>query len=343
MRLEEKDKDLLEPLVKLSAQIGSDPMLIQASGGNTSEKIDSTLWVKASGLKLMDAQKKWMFVPVRLPETQEAIASGDGDDISRYVQGETGLRPSIETTLHALLPHRVVLHVHSVHTICHVVQTDGKSKVSKCLEGLRWTWITYHRPGLPLTQAVFDAIPEEPDILILQNHGLVVGGKDVHAAQRLLETVEKRLFIAPRSVPEVKMNELSPFLEAGFRLPKDPVIHGLATDAACHTAIKGGVPYPDHVIFLPPIPLIVASYQEYKNARENFKNRFDMEAPAILVPGVGVVVRDDITFSAEEMLRAQANVFLRVPPESRIRYLSDSDVASLLNWEAEKFRRSLNN
>ena len=33
----------------LSARMGSDPMLVQASNGNTSIKFDGILWIKASG------------------------------------------------------------------------------------------------------------------------------------------------------------------------------------------------------------------------------------------------------------------------------------------------------
>ena len=39
-------------LRELSARIGSDPLLTQASTGNSSMKLDGVLWIKASG--------KWM-------------------------------------------------------------------------------------------------------------------------------------------------------------------------------------------------------------------------------------------------------------------------------------------
>ena len=39
----------LDPLVRLSARLGRDPLLVQASSGNTSIKLDGVLWIKASG------------------------------------------------------------------------------------------------------------------------------------------------------------------------------------------------------------------------------------------------------------------------------------------------------
>lgn len=331
----------LTPLVQTSALIGKDPMLIQGSGGNTSQKIDGVLWVKASGHMLMNAEKNWMFVPVDLKGVRDAIDSGHGDDLATHVVEATHLRPSIETTLHALLPHPVVLHAHAVHTIAWAVQVSGKEKMAPLLEGLRWAWIPYCRPGLPLTEAVCKAMSEKPDILVLQNHGLVVGGASINEAMNRLEEIDKRFFMKPRSLPKVDSTKLKPFLEAGFRLPKHTIIHGLATDPACLAAAQQGVPYPDHVVFLPPEPLIAHSYEKYTQVCDAFQKRFDKAAPAVLIPGVGVVVRDTITFGAEEMLRAQAEIFLRVPVEAEVNYLSNTDVAALLNWDAEKFRQNL--
>jgi len=39
----------LAPLVQLSARVGRDPLLVQASSGNTSMKLDGVLWIKALG------------------------------------------------------------------------------------------------------------------------------------------------------------------------------------------------------------------------------------------------------------------------------------------------------
>ena len=39
----------LDRLRKLSARVGSDPLLVQAAGGNTSLKDKGVMWIKASG------------------------------------------------------------------------------------------------------------------------------------------------------------------------------------------------------------------------------------------------------------------------------------------------------
>ena len=35
------------------------------------------------------------------------------------------LKPSIETSLHALMPHKYVVHTHSVNAIANIVEKDG--------------------------------------------------------------------------------------------------------------------------------------------------------------------------------------------------------------------------
>ena len=106
-------------LRELSARIGSDPLLTQASTGNSSIKLDDILWIKASG--------KWM---------ADAIREGHPDRGSRGCQGTSeaeGPDPtdraalrgaSIETAMAAILPHRVALHIHCVNTIARLGGTS---------------------------------------------------------------------------------------------------------------------------------------------------------------------------------------------------------------------------
>ena len=184
---------MLEKISKLSAKIGKNLTLIQGSGGNTSIKENEKMCVKASGKWLADAEKENIFVSVNDSAIREAIKSGDNDPVSQYVHKEQNLRPSIETTLHALLMHKVVLHVHSVNVIAWAVRKDGKEQLRNRLHGLKWAWVDYKQPGLSLTNAVAKVIKNHPDILILANHGLVVGASSCEEAEKLLYEIELRL------------------------------------------------------------------------------------------------------------------------------------------------------
>src|ERR1019366_1443443 len=108
----------ISELVSLSAQIGRDPLLVQASSGNTSIKLDGTLWIKASGKWLAHATKEETLVPVVLAELRENLRAAnvfnEFSGTGAWINGNY-LRASIETAMHAILPHRVVIHVHSVN------------------------------------------------------------------------------------------------------------------------------------------------------------------------------------------------------------------------------------
>jgi hypothetical protein len=121
-------------LLEFSARIGSNASLVQGPGGNTSLKRDGVLWIKASGAWLSQARERPIMVPVRLPALLAALDENDsaGESASGFVIADLnreGLRPSIETTMHAVLPHRVVLHVHCVETIAWAVQADAREKL----------------------------------------------------------------------------------------------------------------------------------------------------------------------------------------------------------------------
>src|SRR5579864_8312818 len=158
-------KDQLEQLKELSARIGCDPLLTQASTGNTSIKLNGTLWIKASGRWLADAELRYILVPLDLNETRSYIKRKI--DPSRVYE-----EASVETAMHAVLPHRVVMHVHSVNTIAWAVRKDAALQLQRQLDGLRWQWISYVASGLPLSEAIERALFARPDtdVFVLGNH-----------------------------------------------------------------------------------------------------------------------------------------------------------------------------
>ena len=186
--------DQLAALARVSAELGRNRLLVQAAGGNTSIKIDDVLWVKASGRWLAKAQDEPVFVAVDMPRLMRGLAANDPgcetcDAFVRPDLSAAGLRPSVETTLHAGLPQRFVLHVHCVETISQAILIDAPERLKPLLDGLNWRWVPYIRPGLPL----FRSLAPGADVYILQNHGLVVAADDLDAAVGLIETVGRRL------------------------------------------------------------------------------------------------------------------------------------------------------
>ena len=325
-------------LLAHSARIGADPALVQGAGGNTSLKRDGVLWVKASGTWLRDAERRAIMVPVRMAPLLTALASDDprAETARDFVVAEDnpgGLRPSIETTMHAVLPHRVVVHVHCVETIAWALREDAAAALAAPLAGLPWAFVPYVRPGPPLTRAIRERLAPETDILVLGNHGLVVGAADPAAAVALVAMVAARLRLPPRAAPPADAPALARLAAGGAYIPAPPAVHAIATDPAALDVARRGSFYPDHVIFLGPSIRVVAPDQPLPAG--------DEAPPMLVVPGKGVLLRRDASPGVAPLARCLADVCARLDPALPLRPLLAEEESALLNWEAEQYRRVL--
>jgi len=331
----------LQALRDVSARVGRDIKLVQGAGGNTSLKLDDVLWVKASGAWLAEAEKRDIFVPVDLAGALRAL--GQGIEKMPVADPAAKLRPSIETSLHALLPHRVVLHVHAVNTIAWSVCVGAENEMALRLQGLAWARVPYRRPGLPLSQVVAEATAQQkPDVLILGNHGLLVGAEDCAKAEALVHEVERRLhlFARPAAVGDI------PALQAAcrgtdYRPASEDACHRLATDVHSLAVVTAGSLYPDHVVFLGPAIRAVAQGERIADVVAANEAANLPPPVALLVPGAGAIVRSDIQPGAEAMLVCLALVAERLPADARISYLPAAEELALLDWDAEKYRKAL--
>ena len=138
----------ISSLLDLSARVGADPLLVQASTGNTSVKTNGILWVKASGKWLAHAGRTEMLVPVDLAQTRRQVLLETDPAGQCCMVGGQPLMTSVETAMHAVLPHTVVVHVHSLNTLAWAVRLDAAERLAERLRGLRWQWIPVRRIGL---------------------------------------------------------------------------------------------------------------------------------------------------------------------------------------------------
>ncbi len=188
-------------LLALSARIGADRLLVQAAGGNSSIKTaDGVMWIKASGTWLADAEQRAIMVPVDYARMEAALVRGDPaaarqQDFVVAALAAGDLRPSIETSMHAVIPFRIVVHVHCVATLAYAIRADAPATIAPLLEGLDWRFIPYAKPGVALAEAI-RAVPPAP-VYVLANHGLVVASETVDEAASLLADIAARLD-APR-------------------------------------------------------------------------------------------------------------------------------------------------
>ena len=214
--------------------------------------------------------------------------------------------------MHAVLPHRVVVHVHSVRTIAWAVRKDAPASLSHRLAGLRWEWVPYVHPGLVLGKEIRARLDSKPDVLILGNHGLIVAADDCDSAEALLQEVERRLDSPIRPLPAADIDGLDRMAPNGYRIAPDSEVHPLAMDAFSLEAATLGTLFPDQCVYLGP--------------------------KILLVRGKGVLVTNDLNRAGREVLIAVKRIIERLDPTIPIQFLEPAEVARLMDWDAEKYR-----
>ena len=331
----------------VSARFGADPLLVQGPGGNTSVKAGDVMWIKASGTLLADAEARDIFVAVDLPPLRAAVEGDDplADQPAHFALAPDGLRPSIETCLHAVFPHRVVLHVHCVNTIAVALAKDARERLAEKLDRFGWAFVDYVKPGARLAAKVRAARAADTDVVVLGNHGLIVGGDTVEAAAKLVAAVAASLHATPAPAAAPDFRRLAELAETGYApAPVGHSLHDVALSPNRLALATGGSLYPDHVVFCGP-GATVADAPGAAARRRAFAGgtpAIPGTPPFLLVSGVGALLRDDASEGARAMARCLGDVLARVAEDAIPRYLTDDEVRELTNWDAEKYRQALN-
>ena len=323
------DEMELRPLVDLTARLGRQPLLVQASTGNTSIKIGDTLWIKASGKWMANAEREDTFVAVKLADRQQFIS---GRPASSQTSHGAPLKPSVETAMHLTLPHRVVIHVHSVNTIAWAVQRDGYAYVSERLKGLSWRWIRYVPSGAPLANEIAASLQPSANVFVLANHGLVVCGDSCEDAQAHLQEVERRLEVVPRETIEPDIATLTRLasLCGDFQPPDLREIHSLAIDLFSLSVFSAGILYPCQALFLGRSACIFPEQDSLRSVIQQYSADNGFRPPVVLVPGKGVLVPKNLTSTESQMLLGLSHVVRRVRPGAGLSYLDEKSVHEVL-------------
>jgi rhamnose utilization protein RhaD (predicted bifunctional aldolase and dehydrogenase) len=184
-------RDVAAEVVAGARYLGSSVLLTQGAGGNNSVKdfASDSLWIKASGVNLSQTAGTEGFVAIGLSAACEALEdpalramtkeSAHEASVRRFAdaaRSRNGLRPSMETGMHAALPQRAVLHTHSVYLNAFACMAGGQQAAAGALPAHRW--LPYATPGFDLAIAIKTLAAQltaaEPVAIILENHGFVV-------------------------------------------------------------------------------------------------------------------------------------------------------------------------
>ena len=327
---------LPKDFIDLSAMIGKNYMFVQGAGGNSSYKDNNKMWVKASGKWLSTAAEENIFVIVDLNIIQQNIKTNNTNPLEGSYAESNNLRPSIETTLHALMRHKVVFHSHPIELLSLLILDDAELKLKELLKDFNWAWVPYVRPGEELTNKVQEVVQDNKvDVLLLGNHGLVVGAQDALKASKIMGKILNCCKRNPRKSSLLLNNEISKLaIKLDMKLPKYKETHLLAIDETSYNYCnkKISVLYPDQAVFLGPKLSCINNINKY---------RTNNDSDYLIIKDCGVLISKDARGDIDEMLRCHAEVLNRVNAIDKLNYLSKNEVGRLLNWEPEKYRQSI--
>ncbi|HHB81272.1 MAG TPA: bifunctional aldolase/short-chain dehydrogenase, partial [Aliiroseovarius sp.] len=190
------ERALLEQIYA-SRLIGSDPDLVLHGGGNTSVKVtrpdlfgagEQVMHVKGSGHDLASITAAGMpglrLAPVRALRGLDRLEDAQMVNALRgAMRDASGPYPSIESLLHAFLPHPFVNHSHATAMIALADLPEAEAVIREIF-GDRLGVVPFYKPGFELGCAAADVFDTDPEVegLILLNHGHFAFAEDAPSA-----------------------------------------------------------------------------------------------------------------------------------------------------------------
>jgi rhamnose utilization protein RhaD (predicted bifunctional aldolase and dehydrogenase)/NAD(P)-dependent dehydrogenase (short-subunit alcohol dehydrogenase family) len=311
--------------------LGSDPKLVLHGGGNTSvktlmkdllEEDVEVLCVKGSGWDMAAIEPAGLpalrLAPLRELQRRTALSDEEMVRIQRANLLDPGApNPSVETLLHAFLPHKYIDHTHPTDVLSISDQPDAAERCAD-LYGRRMGLVPYVMPGFLLAKKAAEIFEADPAVegLVLLKHGVFTfGGTAQEAYERMIAAVtlvEERLarrrkaVFAPARLPReiAGAAEVAPMLRGACAIAdpsgsgaykrfilefrSNPAIMNYVNGAELHRYGQAGVATPDHTIRTKNYPLIVPAPEAgrlaaFKQALHEEVERFTADYRAYFV------------------------------------------------------------
>ena len=302
--------------------LGGEPRLVLHGGGNTSVKTvvedllgekAEVLCVKGSGWDMAAIEPAGLpavrLGPLRKLRHRSALSDEEMVRVQRAnLIDPSAPNPSVETLLHAFLPHKFVDHTHSTAVLSLADQPDA-AECCADLYGRRMGLVPYVMPGFLLAKKAYEVFEADPAIegLVLLKHGVFTfGGTAKEAYDRMIAAVSlaeerlsrrsKRVFAAaPLPAVVAGAAEVAPILRGACAI-SDPAGSGAykrfllefrtgqrvldyVGGAELQRYGRAGVATPDHTIRTKNYPLIVPApeagrLEEFRKAVREAIDRF---------------------------------------------------------------------
>jgi rhamnose utilization protein RhaD (predicted bifunctional aldolase and dehydrogenase)/NAD(P)-dependent dehydrogenase (short-subunit alcohol dehydrogenase family) len=369
--------DPLDDCVQASRLLGAEPDLVLHGGGNTSVKVTrpditgepvEVLYVKGSGWDLASIERPG-FAPLRLARLRQLLgleSLPDGqmmNELRCALLDAKAPDPSVETLLHAVLPHKSVLHSHADAVI---TLTNLRQPLVKEVYGDKVVVVPYVMPGFALARTCAELFPEQftDDTIgvVLMNHGLFTFGDTAKEAyDRHIQLVTEAEDHIGGTEPRAGAAPVDPLELARIRARLGPLIVSRHTDPATMAFVgrpdladvaTRGPATPDHVIRTKRVPLIGRDIDGYRRDYERYfhenttgeKIMLDPLPRVILDPELGMLTvgtRAKDADIARDIYRHTITIIQNAERIGTYRALAAKDLFDMEYWELEQAKLRL--
>ena len=378
----------LAQCVYASRLLGRDPTLVLHGGGNTSVKIRQTnlfgedegiLYIKGSGrdLETIDAAG---FSPCRMAPLLRlgqlpALADSDmARELRRSLTDPSAPAPSVESILHAVIPHQFVDHTHADALLAIMNTADGAERVQD-LYGDRVVILPYVMPGFKLAHLCAETFPKEAGAqtvgIVLLQHGLFTFGESARSAyERMIELVSLaeeyldrhaawNISLPPAPPTPDQRDEIARLRRDLATLAGKPMILMTHTAEKCAafarheniaTLSQQGPATPDHVLRTKRLPMLGRDLGRFRSAYEQYFHThaasagrelqiLDAAPRVILDPDLGMLTAGPTAQDAAiagDVYRHTIDIIQRATTLGGYRALSASDLFDVEYWDLEQ-------
>jgi rhamnose utilization protein RhaD (predicted bifunctional aldolase and dehydrogenase)/NAD(P)-dependent dehydrogenase (short-subunit alcohol dehydrogenase family) len=379
----------LGPRVYTSRLLGRDRSLVLHGGGNTSVKLreknlfgeeDDVLYVKGSGWDLETIEPAGL-TPVALGYVRKLAGLAQLPDPQMVNELNTHMlragapSPSVETILHAILPHKYVDHTHADAVLSVSNAPEGEKRIRE-IYGERVVVIPYIMAGFDLAAYCAREFPRQANKdtvgMVLLSHGIFSFAADARRSYELMiELVsmaeeylarKKAWHIASsasgkRNQPrreEIAQLRRAISDQAGFpmilRVNGSEKFLGFAQRADLERLSQQGPATPDHVIRTKPFPMLGRDVSAYAAKYRAYFERFSAKAKekkTMLDPAPRMVLDPELGFVAagrtakdaaivEELYDHTIDVILRAEALGGWRALDQQHTFDIEYWDLEQ-------
>ncbi len=198
---------MLADYLKYSKKLGGDPAFCQGAGGNTSVKINNSLYVKSSGVLLKNLKKNsgyvcCDFLPLKkffskpFPINSQWENKFNQEALKNLNLKKSFGSPSIETGLHAIINSPYIFHTHNAYANIFNFMRSGEKLLKNIFTNGEILVIGYRSPGIGLARELHikqKQLKSLPAVIFLKNHGLITHGKSAKEAYNLTLQATKKI------------------------------------------------------------------------------------------------------------------------------------------------------